>query len=85
MCIRDRPIIGYAVIFTHWLLIPAGFLFLASFLGWALEPADDPEAAHGHDDHGHGDDGDDDHGSDGTDGDDGDDAEMVTEGAETVG
>jgi len=44
------------VIFTFWLLIPAGALFLAGFLGWALEPADDPEAAHGHDDHGHDDD-----------------------------
>ena len=30
------PVIGYAVIFTHWLLIPAGFLFLASFLGLSL-------------------------------------------------
>jgi len=37
-------------------MIPAGALFLAGFLGWALEPADDPEAAHGHADHGHDDD-----------------------------
>jgi cytochrome c oxidase subunit 1 len=45
------PFIAYSIIFTFWLLIPAGVLFLAGFLGWALEPADDPEAAHGHHDH----------------------------------
>ncbi|MFB0927837.1 MAG: cytochrome c oxidase subunit I [Acidimicrobiales bacterium] len=50
------PVIGYSVIYTFWLMIPAGALFLAGFLGWALEPADDPEAAHGHADHGHDDD-----------------------------
>ena len=57
------PIIGYAVIYTHWLLIPAGMLFIAGFLGWALEPADDPEAAHDH----HHDDHDDDHDGDASD------------------
>jgi len=55
------PIIGYAVIFTLWLLIPAAIMFLLGFMGWALEPVDDPEAAHDHDhdDHDHDDDGDD--------------------------
>ena len=48
------PIIAYSIIYTFWLLIPAGVLFIAGFVGWALEPADDPEAAHDHhDDHGH--------------------------------
>ena len=51
------PIIAYSIIYTFWLLIPAGVLFLAGFIGWALEPPDDPEAAHDH----HDDHGDDDH------------------------
>ena len=66
------PLIAYAIIYTFWLLIPAGILFLIGFLGWALEPADDPEAAHDHhDDH-------DDHGDDDHDG------EAVEEGAASV-
>ncbi len=35
------PIIGYAVIFTLWLLIPGLLLMMAGLYGWALEPADD--------------------------------------------
>lgn len=48
------PILGYAIIYSYWLLIPFVVLFLSGFVGWALEPADDPEAARGHhDDHDH--------------------------------
>ncbi len=65
------PLIGYSVIFTFWLLIPAGILFIGGFLGWALEPADDPEAAHDH----HDDDHDGDHDVDA------DDADAADEGA----
>lgn len=35
------PVIGYAVIFTLWLLIPGILLMMAGLYGWALEPADD--------------------------------------------
>ncbi|MEZ5376552.1 MAG: cytochrome c oxidase subunit I [Acidimicrobiales bacterium] len=46
------PILGYAVIFSLWLAIPAGFLLIMSIFGWALEPADDLDIQdHGHDDH----------------------------------
>ncbi|MCL4115976.1 UNVERIFIED_CONTAM: hypothetical protein GTU68_063320 [Idotea baltica] len=40
------PIVGYALIFTLWLLIPGLILLVGGFVGWALEPADDPEARH---------------------------------------
>ncbi len=46
------PILGYAVIFSLWLAIPAGFLLIMSIFGWALEPADDLDIDdHDHDDH----------------------------------
>jgi cytochrome c oxidase subunit 1 len=43
------PIMGYGLIFTRWLLVPAGFLLIMSLFGWALEPADDLDLPH--DDH----------------------------------
>ncbi len=46
------PILGYAVIFSLWLAIPAVFLLITSIFGWALEPADDLDVQdHDHDDH----------------------------------
>jgi cytochrome c oxidase subunit 1 len=46
------PIIGYGLIFNLWLCVVGGLIVLLGFVGWALEPPDDPEAAQGHDDHG---------------------------------
>ena len=46
------PIVGYALIYNLFLAIPGGFLILAGVYGWAMEPADDPDTAHHHDDHG---------------------------------
>jgi cytochrome c oxidase subunit 1 len=55
------PIIGYGLIFNMALCAVGGAIVIAGFVGWALEPADDPDQ--GHDGHGG------DHGSpDGTDG-----------------
>jgi cytochrome c oxidase subunit 1 len=51
------PIIGYGLIFSLWLCVIGGAIVLGAIFGWIMEPADDPEAAHGHDDH-------DDHGGD---------------------
>jgi cytochrome c oxidase subunit 1 len=45
------PIIGYGLIFNLWLCLVGGALVLAGVYGWAMEPADDPDAAHDHDDH----------------------------------
>ena len=46
------PLLGYAVIFSLWIAVPAVFLLIASIFGWALEPADDLDIQdHGHDDH----------------------------------
>jgi cytochrome c oxidase subunit 1 len=47
------PIIGYALIYNLFLAIPGAILTLAGLYGWAMEPADDPDAHHGdhHDDH----------------------------------
>eukprot|EP00095_Tigriopus_kingsejongensis_P006533 snap_masked-scaffold3666_size7862-processed-gene-0.1 protein:Tk06533 transcript:snap_masked-scaffold3666_size7862-processed-gene-0.1-mRNA-1 annotation:"cytochrome caa3 oxidase (subunit i)" len=46
------PLLGYAVIFSLWLAIPAVFILIMSLFGWALEPADDLDIQdHGHDDH----------------------------------
>jgi cytochrome c oxidase subunit 1 len=54
------PIIGYGLIFNLWLCLVGGAVVVAGVYGWAMEPADDPDAAHDHDDHGdgHGPDGD---------------------------
>ncbi len=35
------PVMGYAIIFTLWLLIPGMLLLFSGLYGWALEPADD--------------------------------------------
>jgi cytochrome c oxidase subunit I len=49
------PIIGYAVIFNLFLAIPGALLVLGGIYGWAFEPVDDPDKAHGdHDDHANG-------------------------------
>ncbi len=45
------PIIGYGLIFSLWISIPGAFLLVASMYGWALEPADDLDIPHDHDDH----------------------------------
>jgi cytochrome c oxidase subunit 1 len=45
------PIIGYGLIFNLWLCLVGGAVVLAGVYGWAIEPADDPDAVHGHDDH----------------------------------
>jgi cytochrome c oxidase subunit 1 len=48
------PLIGYGLIFNLWLCVPGGIITLAGIFGFALEPADDPDAhAHGHDEHEH--------------------------------
>jgi cytochrome c oxidase subunit 1 len=71
------PLIAYGLMFNLGFAAVGGAIVLLAAYGWGLEPADDPEAVHGHghDDHGdgHGDNGDgDDHdGSDDGDGDDG--------------
>ncbi len=46
------PIIGYGLIFSLWLCVLGGAIVLGAIFGWIMEPADDPEAAHDHDDHG---------------------------------
>jgi cytochrome c oxidase subunit I len=51
------PIVGYGLIFSLWLCVIGGAIVLGAIFGWIMEPADDPEAAHDHDDH-------DDHGGD---------------------
>jgi cytochrome c oxidase subunit 1 len=47
------PFIGYGVIFNLWFAVLGGALFIAGFVGWILEPSDDPDAGHtgldGHD------------------------------------
>ena len=48
------PFIGWGVIFNLWLCVPGGLLVGIAAYGWIFEPADDPDAAHGHhDDDGH--------------------------------
>jgi len=59
------PLIGYGIIFNLWLCLIGGLLTAGGLFAWVLEPVDDPDTGHGHDDH-HGDDDDD-----------GDDAAMV--------
>jgi cytochrome c oxidase subunit 1 len=45
------PIIGYGLLYTWWLCLIGGLITVAGIYGWALEPPDDPDVAHG-DDHG---------------------------------
>jgi len=53
------PLIGYGLIFNLWLCVIGGLIAAIALYSWALEPVDDPDADHGHDDHGgHGADGD---------------------------
>ena len=54
------PIVAYGLIFSWWLCLLGGAIIVTAMFGWAFEPPDDPEAAHGH---GHGVAGHDDHGS----------------------
>jgi cytochrome c oxidase subunit 1 len=55
------PFIAYGLIFNLGISFFGGVLVLIGFVGWGLEPQDDPEAsAHGHDDHPDGDGGGDD-------------------------
>jgi cytochrome c oxidase subunit 1 len=44
------PMIGYGIMFTLWLTIPGGLLFVLGMYGWSLEPADDLDLPHDHDD-----------------------------------
>ena len=50
--------IGYGLIFNMWLCVLGGAMVLAGFVGWVLEPADDPDLPP-HVDEPHGPDGDD--------------------------
>jgi cytochrome c oxidase subunit 1 len=47
------PIIAYGLIYSLWLCAVGGLLVLSGVFGWAMEPADDPDAGHGHDDDHH--------------------------------
>ncbi len=47
------PVVGYALIYSLWFLIPGIFLVLVCLYGWALEPADDLDLDHGHNDDDH--------------------------------
>jgi cytochrome c oxidase subunit 1 len=76
------PLIGYGLIFNLGIAAAGGVVVLLAGYGWGMEPADDPEAAHGHGGGDHGDNGHD--GGDGHDGaGDGAAAEPVTAGAGT--
>ncbi len=44
------PLIAYGLIFNLWLCVIGGLLTGLALYSWALEPVDDPDAAHGHDD-----------------------------------
>ena len=61
------PLIGYGLIFNLWLALIGALLTISSLYSWALEPVDDPDAAHDHHDDDHHDD--DDHDGDGAEGD----------------
>ena len=45
------PIIGYGLIYNRLLCIPGAIITIFGIFGWVFEPADDPDAAHGHSDH----------------------------------
>ncbi len=44
------PIVAYGLIFSLWLALIGGIVFVAALYGWIMEPPDDPDKAH--DDHG---------------------------------
>jgi len=48
------PLIGYGLIFNLGLAVAGGLLALLAIYGMVLEPADDPDAGHGHHDDHHG-------------------------------
>ena len=50
------PLIGYGLIFNLGIAFVGGLIVLGGLFGLAQEPADDPDAGHGHDDHHHDDD-----------------------------
>ena len=54
------PFVGYGLIYSLWWAAFGAIFVIAGIYGWALEPADDDENPHGHDDH-------DDHGPSGDD------------------
>ena len=56
------PLIGYGLIFNLWLALIGALLTVASLYSWAMEPVDDPDAAHDH----HEDDHDEEHGAEAT-------------------
>jgi cytochrome c oxidase subunit 1 len=41
------PIIGYGLLYTWWLCLVGGIVTAVGIYGWAFEPPDDPNAAHG--------------------------------------
>ena len=46
------PLVGYGLIFNLWLSLLGAIVTLGSLYSWAMEPVDDPDAAHDHhDDH----------------------------------
>jgi cytochrome c oxidase subunit 1 len=45
------PIIAYGLLYTWWLCLIGGLIVMVGLYGWAMEPPDDPDAAHG-DEHG---------------------------------
>ncbi len=80
------PIIAYGLIFTLWLALLGGIITAAGIYGWALEPPDDPDAGHGHDDHHQLDPGDDHAAAELTEGQSaGTDADAITKEMESVG
>jgi cytochrome c oxidase subunit 1 len=42
------PLIGYGLIFNLWWALPGALVVIAGVYGWIMEPADDPDAGHGH-------------------------------------
>jgi cytochrome c oxidase subunit 1 len=46
------PLIGYGIIFNLGFAALGGFVLFLGIYGLGLEPSTDPDAAHGHDDHG---------------------------------
>ena len=47
------PLIGYGLIFNLWLALVGALVTVGSLYSWALEPVDDPDAAHDHHDEHH--------------------------------
>ncbi len=44
------PFIGWGLIFNLWFCLLGGLIVITGIYGWVMEPADDPEAGHGHED-----------------------------------